>query len=131
MGNLLLKGDDSKEGVSSFQVFALAISVLINSGNFTGIATTNALVSMGTIFWMWATLLLDWLSPFLNHGCKIWTLFCEKKIKKGCKTKKGLYICIRNARVAQLVELQPSKLTVAGSSPVSRSKKTLDFFGGV
>jgi vacuolar-type H+-ATPase subunit F/Vma7 len=25
------------------------------------------------------------------------------------------------ARVAQLVELQPSKLTVAGSSPVSRS----------
>ncbi len=28
-----------------------------------------------------------------------------------------------NARVAQLVELQPSKLTVAGSSPVSRSQK--------
>ncbi len=32
-----------------------------------------------------------------------------------------------NARVAQLVELQPSKLTVAGSSPVSRSKKKPNF----
>ena len=28
---------------------------------------------------------------------------------------------MQNAGVAQLVELQPSKLTVAGSSPVSRS----------
>ena len=35
----------------------------------------------------------------------------------------------RIARVAQLVELQPSKLTVAGSSPVSRSKKTKHLFG--
>ncbi len=28
----------------------------------------------------------------------------------------------KNARVAQLVERQPSKLNVAGSNPVSRSK---------
>ncbi len=30
----------------------------------------------------------------------------------------------KNARVAQLVERQPSKLNVAGSNPVSRSKST-------
>tara|TARA_R110001592_G_scaffold160640_1_gene392813 strand:+ start:1428 stop:1580 length:153 start_codon:yes stop_codon:yes gene_type:complete len=30
-----------------------------------------------------------------------------------------------NAKVAQLVERQPSKLNVAGSNPVFRSKKTL------
>ena len=35
-----------------------------------------------------------------------------------------LYIfALGNARVAQLVERQPSKLNVAGSNPVSRSKK--------
>ena len=31
-----------------------------------------------------------------------------------------------NARVAQLVERQPSKLNVAGSNPVSRSKITCE-----
>ena len=34
---------------------------------------------------------------------------------------KSNYICQTNARVAQLVERQPSKLNVAGSNPVSRS----------
>ena len=38
-----------------------------------------------------------------------------------------LYICGRIAGVAQLVERQPSKLNVAGSNPVSRSKKSLSF----
>ena len=33
---------------------------------------------------------------------------------------------IKNAGVAQLVERQPSKLNVAGSNPVSRSKNFLD-----
>ena len=32
------------------------------------------------------------------------------------------YICSSKAGVAQLVERQPSKLNVAGSNPVSRSK---------
>ena len=32
---------------------------------------------------------------------------------------------LMNARVAQLVERQPSKLNVAGSNPVSRSKLVL------
>ena len=33
-----------------------------------------------------------------------------------------LFLNFTNARVAQLVERQPSKLNVAGSNPVSRSK---------
>ncbi len=35
------------------------------------------------------------------------------------------------AGVAQLVERQPSKLNVAGSNPVSRSKKDLAFLQGL
>ena len=35
-------------------------------------------------------------------------------------------MCSENARVAQLVERQPSKLNVAGSNPVSRSKASLN-----
>ena len=45
--------------------------------------------------------------------------------------QKDIYICALNARVAQLVERQPSKLNVAGSNPVSRSKalsKKMRFF---
>ena len=43
--------------------------------------------------------------------------------KRLLKLKRIVYLRHQNARVAQLVELQPSKLTVAGSSPVSRSKE--------
>ena len=39
------------------------------------------------------------------------------------KSKKQLKVWIKgDAGIAQLVELQPSKLGVAGSNPVSRSK---------
>ena len=41
----------------------------------------------------------------------------------------GCIFALGNAGVAQLVELQPSKLIVAGSSPVSRSKEAKRKFG--
>lgn len=40
---------------------------------------------------------------------------------------KMLIFALTNAEVAQLVELQPSKLVVASSSLVFRSAKTLSF----
>ena len=40
-----------------------------------------------------------------------------------------LFLNFTNARVAQLVERQPSKLNVAGSNPVSRSKNPKQCFG--
>ena len=52
--------------------------------------------------------------------------------KKGCKSQKTLYICNRlpkHAKVAQLVERQPSKLNVAGSNPVFRSKDFIFTYG--
>ena len=49
-------------------------------------------------------------------------IFFQKKV---CNTRNLIYICIRiQAEVAQLVELQPSKLVVASSSLVFRSKKS-------
>ena len=55
--------------------------------------------------------------PLLNNILKL--------LKKSLSNSKRIvYSPNQIARVAQLVELQPSKLTVAGSSPVSRSKKS-------
>ncbi len=46
-----------------------------------------------------------------------------KKIKKNVERNKiAVYLHSQNAEVAQLVELQPSKLVVASSSLVFRSK---------
>src|SRR5690606_36751421 len=42
----------SKEGISSFQAFTLAISGRIGTGNIAGVATAIALGGSGAVFWM-------------------------------------------------------------------------------
>ena len=39
-----------------------------------------------------------------------------------CKNENKLYLCTRNAKIAQLVEHNLAKVRVAGSSPVFRSQ---------
>lgn len=53
MVKLLLGGKSSKEGVSSFQAFALALSGRIGTGNIAGVATAIAWGGPGSVFWMW------------------------------------------------------------------------------
>lgn len=54
-----------------------------------------------------------------------WQISCDFFFEKICNRGNLLIIfALTNAEVAQLVELQPSKLVVASSSLVFRSSKT-------
>ena len=66
MWNLLFKGEDSKEGVSSFQAFALAISGRVGTGNIAGVATAIALGGPGAIFWMWVCAFIGSATAFIE-----------------------------------------------------------------
>lgn len=54
MVNLLLTGEKSEEGISSFQGFCTALAGRIGTGNIAGVATAIAWGGPGALFWMWA-----------------------------------------------------------------------------
>ena len=60
------KGDAGKDGMSSFQALATAISAQVGTGNIAGAATAIAVGGPGAIFWMW-------ISAFLGMS----TIFAE------------------------------------------------------
>ncbi|MBB6325353.1 AGCS family alanine or glycine:cation symporter [Algoriphagus iocasae] len=66
MVQLLFKGESSKEGVSSFQAFAIAISGRVGTGNIAGVATAIAMGGPGAIFWMWVIAFLGAASAFVE-----------------------------------------------------------------
>lgn len=66
MISLLFKGESSKEGVSSFQAFAIAISGRVGTGNIAGVATAIAMGGPGAIFWMWVIAFLGASSAFIE-----------------------------------------------------------------
>lgn len=66
MIGLLFKGKSSKEGVSSFQAFAIAISGRVGTGNIAGVATAIAMGGPGAIFWMWVIAFLGAASAFVE-----------------------------------------------------------------
>ena len=64
---------------------------------------------------------MDEFSTF--EGLEVFGLsFFKEAVKMLFQKKYFVYICITNAKVAQLVERQPSKLNVASSTLVFRSK---------
>ena len=66
MVQLLFNGESSKEGVSSFQAFAIAISGRVGTGNIAGVATAIAMGGPGAIFWMWMIAFLGASSAFVE-----------------------------------------------------------------
>jgi len=66
MVTLLFSGESSKEGVSSFQAFAIAISGRVGTGNIAGVATAIAMGGPGAIFWMWVIAFLGAASAFVE-----------------------------------------------------------------
>lgn len=66
MIRLLFTGKASKEGVSSFQAFAIAISGRIGVGNIAGVATAIAMGGPGAIFWMWVIAFVGAASAFVE-----------------------------------------------------------------
>lgn len=66
MVKLLFHGQESEQGVSSFQAFALAVSGRVGTGNIAGVATAIALGGPGALFWMWAIAFLGASSAFIE-----------------------------------------------------------------
>lgn len=66
MVRLLFDGKSSKEGVSSFQAFTIAISGRVGTGNIVGVATAIAMGGPGAVFWMWTIAFLGAGSAFIE-----------------------------------------------------------------
>ena len=64
MVKLLLSGEKSDEGISSFQSFCTALAGRIGTGNIAGVATAIAWGGPGALFWMWAIAFLGAGSAF-------------------------------------------------------------------
>ncbi|NWK55883.1 alanine:cation symporter family protein [Verrucomicrobiaceae bacterium N1E253] len=64
MAKLLFRGNETKQGVSSFQAFAMAISGRVGTGNIAGVATAIALGGPGAVFWMWVSAFLGAATAF-------------------------------------------------------------------
>lgn len=79
MVRLLFKNDRSKkEGISSFQAFALALSGRVGTGNIVGVAMAIGYGGPGAIVWMW-------IIAFLGAG----TAFAEATLAQIYKTRHG------------------------------------------
>src|SRR5687767_8028805 len=66
MIRLLFKGKSSKQGISSFQAFSLAVAGRVGTGNIAGVATAIAMGGPGAIFWMWVVAILGSASAFIE-----------------------------------------------------------------
>lgn len=79
MTKYLFKGNtSSKEGVSSFQGFAMALGGRIGVGNIAGVATAICFGGPGAIFWMW-------MIAFIGAG----SAFAESSLAQTYKLKIG------------------------------------------
>lgn len=66
MLRLLKENKQSKDGISSFQAFCLALSGRVGVGNIAGVATAIAAGGPGAIFWMGVMGLLGGASAFIE-----------------------------------------------------------------
>lgn len=79
MVRLLFKKDrNKKEGISSFQAFALALSGRVGTGNIVGVAMAIGMGGPGAIVWMW-------IIAFLGAG----TAYAEACLAQIYKTRQG------------------------------------------
>ncbi|MCK1977419.1 alanine:cation symporter family protein [Jeotgalicoccus huakuii] len=61
MLRLMLKGEKSDQGISSFQAIAVTLAGRVGTGNIVGVSTAIFLGGPGAVFWMW-------LIAFLGAG---------------------------------------------------------------
>lgn len=52
---LMVKGEKSNEGVSSFEALSMALAGRVGTGNIVGTVSAIAFGGPGAIFWMWVT----------------------------------------------------------------------------
>lgn len=66
MIRLMMSGEKSSAGVSSFQALAISLSGRIGTGNIAGVATAIAFGGPGAMFWMWAMAFLGASTSFVE-----------------------------------------------------------------
>ncbi|MCL2040956.1 MAG: alanine:cation symporter family protein [Bacteroidales bacterium] len=66
MWKMLFQDKSSKDGLSSFQSFVLALSGRVGTGNIVGVATAIALGGPGAIFWMWTIAFLGASTAYIE-----------------------------------------------------------------
>ncbi|MBF6236384.1 alanine:cation symporter family protein [Nocardia otitidiscaviarum] len=66
MVRLMLKGEKSPSGVSSFQALAMSLSGRVGTGNIAGVATAIAFGGPGALFWMWTVAFLGASTSFVE-----------------------------------------------------------------
>ncbi|HLF45925.1 MAG TPA: alanine/glycine:cation symporter family protein [Chitinophagaceae bacterium] len=66
MVKLMIEGDKSKAGISSFQALSVSLSGRVGTGNIAGVATAIFIGGPGAVFWMWAVAFLGSGSAFVE-----------------------------------------------------------------
>lgn len=66
MVRLMLKGEKSPAGVSSFQALTMSLAGRVGTGNIAGVATAIAFGGPGAVFWMWAVAFLGASTSFVE-----------------------------------------------------------------
>ncbi|MCV7286493.1 alanine:cation symporter family protein [Mycolicibacterium wolinskyi] len=66
MIRLMLKGEKSPSGVSSFQALTMSLAGRVGTGNIAGVATAIAFGGPGALFWMWAVAFLGASTSFIE-----------------------------------------------------------------
>jgi AGCS family alanine or glycine:cation symporter len=68
MVKLMIEGDRSTAGISSFQALSVSLSGRIGTGNIAGVATAIFIGGPGAVFWMWAVAFLGSGSAFVESA---------------------------------------------------------------
>lgn len=66
MVRLMLKGEKSPSGVSSFQALTMSLAGRVGTGNIAGVATAIAFGGPGALFWMWLVAFLGASTSFVE-----------------------------------------------------------------
>lgn len=66
MVRLMLRGEKSPSGVSSFQALTMSLAGRVGTGNIAGVATAIAFGGPGALFWMWAVAFLGASTSFVE-----------------------------------------------------------------
>jgi AGCS family alanine or glycine:cation symporter len=66
MIRLMVQGEKSSSGVSSFQALAMSLAGRVGTGNIAGVATAITFGGPGAVFWMWVTAFLGASTAYIE-----------------------------------------------------------------
>ncbi|MGK0442826.1 MAG: AGCS family alanine or glycine:cation symporter [Pseudohongiellaceae bacterium] len=76
MWRLLLSGDSSEKGISSFQALTVSLSGRVGTGNIAGVAAAIGFGGPGAIFWMWMVAFLGAATSYIE--CTLGQIYKEE-----------------------------------------------------